>query len=185
MTANTVLEAGVGGSTQVIAAYCKDDFTAIETNIDWIQKTRKNIDILGINKQVEFVLYDEFMNREPEKRYDMIFVDLVDHLRKDFGCYSFDKLLKPGGFQLWHDQRRTGDIFNMIEVIKGYSAFIESVHINYRESNITVIRKRNMPEALFYEDWNVIEGRESWKQGFGDIPNEEQNNLKKQTILAL
>ena len=73
----------------------------------------------------------------------------------------------------------------MIEVIKGYSAFIESVHINYRESNITVIRKRNMPEALFYEDWNVIEGRESWKQGFGDIPNEEQNNLKKQTILAL
>ena len=42
-----------------------------------------------------------------------------------------------------------------------------------------------MPEALFYEDWNVIEGRESWKQGFGDIPNEEQNNLKKQTILAL
>lgn len=183
--ANCILEAGVGGSTQVISAYSKGDFTAIETNISWIEKTRKNIDLLGIDKQVEFVLYDEFMKREPEQRYDMIFVDLVDDLRKDFGCYSFDKLLKIGGFQLWHDQRRTSDIHNMCEVIRGYSAYIESVHINYLESNITVIRKRLSP--LFYYNWNLpaFEDRPEWLQGNEDVPQNEIKNLKRKTLLEL
>lgn len=178
--ATNFLEAGSGGSTQVIANYCKGDVTSVESDPAWIEKTRRNIDLLGINKQVKFILYDDFINQEHTQQYDCVFVDLVDGYRKDFGILAFDKLLKPGGIWMMHDQRRTGDIHNMAEVIRWYSAYIDTVLINYRESNITVIHKRDNPNALFYSDWNLDEKKASWQIGQGDVPEEEKENLKKE-----
>lgn len=166
-----ILEFGVGASTQVICHYTSGNFTAIETNNDWIEKTKGNLSYLNINKEIMFMLYDDFFASPRHQKYDMIFNDGVDGLRLEFGLYAFDKLLRPNGVLLFHDQRRTGDVHNMAEVIRNYSAYIESVHINYKESNITVIKKRETP--LFYEDWNVIEGKESWEMGQGDIPKKK------------
>lgn len=175
--ANNILEFGVGGSTQVLANYAQGEVTSIETNIDWIEKTRCNLEILKIKKSVYFQYYGDFMLSEHTQSYDMIFNDGVDHLRKDFGLYAFSKLLKPNGVLLFHDQRRTGDVYNMVEVIKNYSAYIECVEINYLGSNITIIYKRDIP--LFYEDWNVIEQKKDWQIGQGDIPQDELEKLKK------
>ena len=177
--AKEILEFGMGASTQVLSNYKEGNITSIETNSDWIEKTRKNIDLLRIDSQVNMMLYDDFMAQEHTKKYDLIFNDGVDHLRREFGLYAFDKLLKPNGVILFHDQRRTGDVHNMAEVIRIYSAYIEWVQINYKESNITVIKKRSNPDALFYEDWNVIEEKKGWESGQGDIPESEIANLIK------
>ncbi len=167
-----ILEFGSGGSTQILASYAKGDVTSVESDIGWITKTRKNIDLLGIDKQVNFVLYDEF---KFEGEYDFIFNDGVDGYRREFGINAF-KHLKTGGYLIYHDCKRTGDVLNVAALIGEYSAYIESVTFHPLHSNMAVIKKK-IPE--FYINWNETENKPAWKQGWGDVPPEEIENLRK------
>jgi tRNA A58 N-methylase Trm61 len=47
-----ILEFGVGASTQVLAAYGKGKVTTTETSMEWVEKTKQNLKLLGIEKEV-------------------------------------------------------------------------------------------------------------------------------------
>lgn len=173
-----ILEFGVGASTQVIRNYSNGEMLSIETSNEWIETVKWNLDVLKINKPITFELYDDFVAKEPSQKYDFIFNDGVDGYRKDFGVYAFDKLLKPNGYLLFHDQRRSQDIANMIEVIRVCSAWIDAVQINYQGSNITIIHKRETP--LFYSNWNEDEKRSAFMSAYTEGTAEEIENYKNE-----
>ena len=76
-----ILEFGVGASTQVIAAFAKGKFTSIDTSIEWIDKTKKNLHLLEINLPINFCLYKDFL--PSHDKYDFIFNDGLDSLRRE------------------------------------------------------------------------------------------------------
>lgn len=168
----SVLEFGVGGSTQVIAQSIPDgaSFISLDTNEEWISVTRKNLERLGVENRCRMVAYKKWSN--DQNRYDLIFDDGEGSLRRDFALRSFP-MLTVGGSMLFHDTRRLSDVRNVLAVIEIFFEEIEHVHMNERvggiSSNITVIRKK-VKEP--YVDWNTVEGRLSWQLGYGVVPED-------------
>jgi len=151
-----VLEFGCGASTQVLAAYAQR-VISIETEQTWIDKTIANLARLELSN-FEFMLYQNF---SPNGEYDLIFDDGVDGLRLVFANNVWN-FLRIGGKLCFHDTRRSQDIKNVCDFIALHSPEIESVVINVDHSNITVITKKL---AEFYENWNLVEGKELWQYG--------------------
>jgi predicted O-methyltransferase YrrM len=161
-----ILEFGVGASTQVLAYYKTGMMISLETDQDWIEKTRRNLTRLGIAQDsVDFRQYDGFP-LQPTDRFDLIFNDGVDGYRREFAMKAWPLLL-VGGMFCFHDTRRTGDVLNVCALLGAFSAEVEAVKFNLGHSNITTILKKS---AEHYEDWNVIEKREPWQAGWGDPP---------------
>lgn len=165
-----ILEFGVGASTQVLAHYRQvpGRLVSVETDWQWVEKTRRNLGRLVISPP-EFLLYtdlDKCLNHEA--KFDLIFDDGVDGLRREFAERTWP-FLKVGGIFAFHDTRRTGDVLNVCALLAAVSAEVEVVHFNLRHSNITTILKK---QAEHYEDWNILEGREPWRQGWGEPPQE-------------
>jgi predicted O-methyltransferase YrrM len=166
---NSILEFGVGGSTQILAAYGLGKLTTVETDLSWAIRTQENLKLLGIAKEVVFEDYGVFL---PFDEYDLIFDDGADEFRLPF-AYKTWPCLKEGGYMLFHDTRRGKDVQNIADFIVKFSPEIESVFINKDHSNITVFKKK---KAEFYENWNEIEGREPWESGYEPVNVEK---LKK------
>lgn len=163
---NSVLEFGSGGSTQIFAQVA-DSVTSVETDPTWVEKTRKNVLCLDDPKPVEFVPYDLFKFDQP---YGVIFVDGVPNKRLQFAENAW-KCLDGGGFMIFHDTRRFEYFKEAAWIIQLFFAEIQRVEVNYRDSNMTVIRKRGEP--LHYVNWNETEGKPLWAYGAAERPDGE------------
>jgi len=158
--AGNILEFGVGASTQLFAAYGAQRVTSVDTSAEWIAKTKRNLAMLGIERPVRFVLYDEF---EPVERFDLVFVDGLNELRLPFAFRTWSALA-PGGRMAFHDTRRseahgaaeTSDVSNVCSVAQLHWLEIRRIDVNRWRSNTTVITKR---VPLVLENWNRTEGR--------------------------
>lgn len=175
--AKAVLEFGVGGSTQILAQSIPEGakLVSIDTDPAWIDVTRVRLGKLGVQDRCRFLAYEGWMPgaMAVSTRFDLIFDDGVDHLRRPFALESWP-LLEPGGFMLFHDTRRFGDFVNVAWVIQSYFEEVEEVYCNQRvdgvSSNISVVKKKAREP---YVNWNVSENKPLWTYGgFGPVPEE-------------
>jgi hypothetical protein len=187
LNSRNILEFGIGGSTQILRNFSDGNLTSVETSQFWIDITKRNLQFLKIEKDVTFLLYDEF-NPKVEQ-YDLIFNDGIDSLRNEFGI-KFWQNLKVGGTIAYHDTRRIQDIQNVINLVNNFKDEVESIIFNKDNSNITLIKKKNKDGVIFnniidvnkilsespYYDWNDSEMKIRLKYGISvnkgnDIPD--------------
>ena len=171
-SAHSVLEYGVGGSTQIIAQSLTDgaSFLSLDTDSGWITTTGENLRRLGVEDRCRMIRYE---NWSPDAtRFDLIFDDGADHFRRDFALRSFP-LLEIGGVILFHDTRRLLDFQNVLALIEVFFEEIEHVHLNERvtgvSSNITAVRKKAKEP---YANWNIVENKPPWAYGQGVVPED-------------
>lgn len=170
--ARSVLEFGVGGSTQIIAQSIPSEasFLSLDTDPRWIAVTRDNLRRLGVEDRCRLVRYGDWPM--DEHSFDLIFNDGESRLRRDFALRSFP-LLSVGGVLLFHDTRRPQDVRNVLALIEVFFEEIASIRLNEQingvTSNITVVQKK-IKEP--YVNWNVVEGRPPWAFGQGDVPED-------------
>lgn len=157
------LEFGCGASTQVIRHYSKGSVRSVDTEQIWIDRTKRNLQLLGINTNVDFFLYGD--NPITDRKYDFIFSDGLPELRLDFAMKHWD-MLSPNGVLAFHDTRREHDFNLCLQLMQAKCHEIESAMFNVHDSNITVIHKR---KPIFYDDWNKTEMRLPWQYGHADI----------------
>lgn len=158
----SILEFGCGGSTQIFSQICKD-VTSVETDQKWIDVTKKRISKIENSYSVEFKKYS---NIPTDQTFDLIFVDGVDNLRRQFAIDTW-KYLNIGGVMIFHDTRRFQDFQNAAWVAQLYHNEIEDIKINAKatdlnSSNITIIRKKKLEE---YVNWNHSENKPMWAYG--------------------
>ena len=172
---SSILEFGVGASTQVLSYYRQAGLMiSIETEQSWIDRTKKNLELLGIKKEVEFYEWKHWLPIvETGLVYDLIFNDGVLSLRKEFAFAKWNNL-KIGGILAFHDTRTSEGVKVVLEFIEKFSPEIESVFINIDNSNITVIKKKKQEH---YENWTIMEGKEPWEYGYTEV-DEEKLKLK-------
>lgn len=167
---HSVLEFGVGGSTQIIAQSIPDgaSFISLDTSDEWIAKTEANLRRLGTKNRCQITRYENW----PSGIFDMIFDDGEPSLRREFALRSFP-MLKVGGVILFHDTRTLSCIQNALAIVETFFEEVEQVSLNERiagvSSNITVIRKKAKEP---YVNWNDAEGRPQWQIGYGDVPED-------------
>lgn len=174
-----ILEFGCGASTQVLAKYCTHLIHSIDTSPDWIDKTKKNLDLFSLKDFVLFESYDAFLNHPNiytvSGTFDFVFDDGVDHLRREFAIKIWP-YIEVGGVLAFHDTRRPADMDNVLAVIRHYMDEVAVVRFNEDDSNITTIRKK---KAAPYTNWQIDEKKEPWQLGYGDPPQEFIDSLKK------
>lgn len=158
----SILEFGAGGSTQIFAQCQPDVLISVETAQEWIDKTKRNIERFRPCTDPVFVQYGS----HPRQDYDLIFVDGVWDLRRDFAQSTWP-LLKVGGQMIFHDTRRWFDAENVLLTAKMFYDEVDTVHLNIGDSNCSTISKR---DKVNYVDWNKSEGKPAWMYGRGDPP---------------
>jgi predicted O-methyltransferase YrrM len=166
----SILEFGVGASTQVLRHYSTGPMVSVETMQEWIDRTRANFKLVEVNGEVDFRKYNE----DIKGRYDFIFVDGHKRLRKEFALRTW-RYLRYGGAMAFHDTRKDFHIDYVGDIIKEYFRQIEQIVVNYMDSNITVMRKCKERK---YENWNQTESRPSWQYGRGEFDLEQFNEYK-------
>ena len=163
---DNILEFGAGASTQIFAQCKPKNLISVETDPNWIERTRANLATLGLVNAVQFADYHDI----PSMQYDVIFVDGVWMQRQDFALKTW-RHLSESGVMIFHDTRRWYDAENVSVILKKHYAEIYSVLVNHAAdpdegpSNCTVIMKRPLLE---YKNWNEVEGKEPWMWGDGE-----------------
>ena len=167
--ARRILEFGAGASTQVLAQTAPEgtEIVTVETDAPWIERTRRNLQRLGVGREVSFVPYRGFW-RTLQGPFDFIFDDGVDRLRGEFAERAWP-LLAVGGALLFHDTRRPRDARTALRFVERVFLEVASVQLNADGTNVTVVRKQ---APLQYVDWNVVEGRARWEYGHEEPPPE-------------
>jgi predicted O-methyltransferase YrrM len=165
--ARRILEFGAGASTQVLAQSAPEgaEIVTVETDGRWIERTRRNLKLLGLTREVKFVAYRGFW-RALQGPFDFVFDDGVDKRRGEFAERAWP-LLAVGGAMLFHDTRRAADARTALRHAERFFLQVESVQLNAEGSNITVVRKQ---APLQYVDWNVAERRARWEYGHEEPP---------------
>lgn len=163
--AQCILEFGSGGSTQIFAQCCKEMVISVETSQEWMDKTLINLNKLDDRCEVFIIGY----KTDFQEKFDVIFVDGVDHLRADFAEKTWGNL-KVGGVMIFHDTRREHDFKNALNLIGNHFNEIDVVEVNAKasdgkSSNLTVICKKNYEG---YVDWNQSENKPLWAYGVTD-----------------
>lgn len=160
-----VLEFGAGGSTQVFAAVALS-VVCFETDGDWIARTQRNLERLGRSADaVRFEHYD-LAHVSGTGPYDVIFVDGEPSKREAFARAAWPEL-GTGGLLVFHDDR-TGERDVVMRVASDLTREICEIYFDVAGSNLAMLRKLVMPR---YENWNVVETRESWEHGGNeDVP---------------
>lgn len=165
--AKHILEFGAGGSTQIFAQCKPKTLISVETDLHWVQLTEKRIKKLSDITEPLFINY----GRHPQQPFDLIFVDGVDNLRKEFAIDTW-KLLTVGGVMVFHDTRRFIDFANAAWIAQLHFNEISKIEVNVDDSNMTVIyKKQHQP----YVNWNYTEGKPLW--AYGGLPNTEDQEL--------
>jgi predicted O-methyltransferase YrrM len=162
--AESILEFGCGASTQVLSEYSKLPIISIDTSQEWIDKTKKNIDLLEIKNKPSFYLYNEYMNQSLVPQFDLIFDDGVDDFRKDFALKIWP-CLRVDGILAFHDTRRWQDARNVCHVLEQVYNEVYDVKFNYNHSNITLITKKIKEDWV---NWQEVENRLPWQLGWGE-----------------
>jgi predicted O-methyltransferase YrrM len=165
--ASSILEFGVGASTQIFAQVAPRHakIISVETEPGWITRVRAILEIMTLDSRVQFSSYDEWLETTKEKflvSHDLIFDDGVDNLRADFADRSWP-LLKIGGSLVFHDTRRIGDFMNASRFCQQHYLEVSCIQINAHSSNLTVVTKKL---AEPYVNWNVVEDRPRVVSGF-------------------
>lgn len=177
-SASRILEFGVGASTQVIGSYKYDTtkFESIDTDRLWIEKTKENLDLLQIKHPI-FTAYEDFKPQVlyPYPEFDFVFDDGADNLRLPFAMMIWP-YIQVGGVLAFHDTRRGGDARNLVEVIASHHNEISMVEVNKDGSNISIITKKKHEP---YTNWQVDENKQPWMLGYGPVPQEFIDSLKK------
>src|SRR5438270_8420588 len=98
--ARRMLEFGAGASTQVLAQSAPEgaEIVTVETDSGWIGRTRRNLQLLGVTREVKFVPYRGFW-RALRGPFDFIFDDGIDRRRREFAEHAWP-LLAVGGARL-------------------------------------------------------------------------------------
>ena len=163
--ADSILEFGAGASTQIFAQCNPRRFVCVETSSEWVERTKDNLALLGVEAKVQFADFENF----PSYPYDVIFVDGVWEKRAEFAMRAWP-MLAEDGVMIFHDTRRPYDIENVCLILKHYWSEIFMISVNYlhitekNRSNCTVIRKG---PKVAYEDWNQAEAKSPWMYGQG------------------
>jgi len=166
--ARSILEFGAGGSTQIFAQFNADCIISVETDQSWITLTKTRLKKL--DKTVDFIPYTTQFNQT----FDMIFVDGVDHLRRDFAIETW-KYLKPNGIMVFHDTRRFQDFQNAAWIAQLYFNEIKRIDVNApasngATSNMTILHKKQHEP---YVNWNDEENKPEWDYGRTDGEDHE------------
>jgi hypothetical protein len=164
--ASSILEFGVGGSTQIFAQCIPNSLISVDTDESWVDAT--NHKLFQIDEKIApvFLMYDEPLYID---RYDLIFVDGLSSLRLDFAQKTWEKL-NAGGVMIFHDTRRFEYFKDVAWIAQLYFNEIENIEINAKasndkSSNMTVIKKK---QAEPYVNWNYTEGKPLWAYGTQD-----------------
>lgn len=166
---HSILEFGMGASTQVL---CQSKapgsrLVSLETDPMWMNRTRMNLDILGVPAGTyELIPYEGWQEALAGRTFDFIFVDGVEDQRDPFARAAFP-LLEVGGWILFHDTRRPRDLRNMVELLMAHHTEVGDVRVRINHSNISGFQK-TLPEP--YEEWNSVEGRNEWMVGWAEPP---------------
>ena len=157
-----ILEFGCGGSTQIFAQSSNNEIISVDTDSNWISVTQKRLNRINKAVPVRFMPYTV----DFEGRFDIIFVDGIDHLRREFAIATW-KYLAVGGVMLFHDTRRSEDFQNVARLAQLFHNEIDLILVNasasnHKSSNITVIRKKASEP---YVNWNNVEGKPKWSYG--------------------
>jgi spermidine synthase len=155
----SILEFGVGGSTQLLAQSNADLIISVETSTDWIELTKKRLNQIDNTCPVQIMDY----TTKFDTKFDLIFVDGVDNLRRQFAIETW-QYLNTDGVMLFHDTRRRRDFRNAISVAEQYFLEISKISVNVNasdgvSSNITILHKK---QHTPYINWNWSEGKPSW-----------------------
>jgi spermidine synthase len=166
--ARSILEFGAGGSTQIFAQFTADHIISVETDQSWITLTETRLKKL--DKTVDFIPYTTQFNQT----FDMIFVDGVDHLRRDFAIETW-KYLKSNGIMVFHDTRRFQDFQNAAWIAQLYFNEIKRIDVNApasngATSNMTILHKKQHEP---YVNWNDEENKPEWAYGRPDGEDHE------------
>jgi precorrin-6B methylase 2 len=167
--AKRILEFGCGGSTQIFSQCNPDRLVSIETNQDWIEVTKRRVAKLG-GTEPDFRPYDFIPMTE---QFDLIFVDGIDSLRRDFALGTW-KMLAVGGSMIFHDTRRFQDFQNVAWVAQTYFNEILTINVNSRARNnkssnmTTILKKEHEP----YVNWNYSEGKPL--EAYGDLSGNDE-----------
>ena len=175
--ATTILEFGMGGSTQILAQSLLPGhhLWSMDTDSTWIARTQKNLDTLQVpHDKYTLLEYDLGLDGTNGYMFDLIFDDGVDDERFPFGICTFKKL-KLGGWFLMHDTRRRGDMRNFLDLVMAYKDEIGEVKLNMNGSNISGFTRKDVES---YYDWNKVEGREPWQYGEAEPPANWPSLLK-------
>lgn len=167
----SILEFGCGGSTQILAQSLQPGarLVSVETDPAWIDRTRRNLQVLELPEDVcRFLPYEDWRQACEDRQFDFVFVDGVDGERAPFARAAFP-LLQVGGWILFHDTRRRRDLRNLVELIMEYHTQVGDVRINFDRSNLSGFR-RQPPQP--YENWNVTEHRSAWMEGIQPPPED-------------
>jgi len=167
--AKRILEFGCGGSTQIFSQCKPSRLVSIETSAEWINVTARRVAKLG-GIAPEFRPYDYIPMTE---EFDLIFVDGIDSLRRDFALGTW-KMLSVGGVMIFHDTRRFQDFQNAAWVAQTYFNEIAFININTKarnnkSSNLTVLVKK---EHEPYVNWNYEEGKPL--SAYGDLSDNDE-----------
>lgn len=164
---SNILEFGVGGSTQIFAQCKPVQFTSVETDPAWVERTKNNLRRINHKEWTppKFVPYDLFTGGA----FDLIFVDGIPSKRLDFAMRVWP-MLDIGGHMVFHDTRRFEYFREAAWVIQSFFTEVRQVNVNIDGSNLTVIEKG---PALSYENWNLTEGKPAWAYGNDEIPEGE------------
>lgn len=162
----SVLEFGVGGSTQIFAQQASF-VVSVDTDAGWITRTKANLRLLSKTVPVAFHLYNAF---EFNGTYDVVFVDGAPSKRLEFAEKAW-KCVNPGGSMIFHDTRRFEYFREAAWIAQLHFSEVQNMDVNVMDSNLTVVRKRRTP--LHYVNWNYIEGKPLWAYGAEERPEEE------------
>lgn len=164
-----ILEFGSGGSTQLLAQCRPDSLISVETDPRWISVTKNRLAKINGVPAVDFRSYTVDFDQE----FDLIFVDGVDHLRREFAIQTW-RYLRVGGVMLFHDTRRFQDFQNVAWVAQLYFNEISKVDVNApatnnQTSNMSVIYKKSHEP---YVNWNHTENKPAW--AYGTLDSEQE-----------
>jgi hypothetical protein len=149
---SSILEFGVGGSTQIFAQCRPNLLLCVETDKVWAHAVLDRV-VNHFPKATQPIMIG--YNEKFYQKFDLIFVDGIDEKRLDFALNTWESL-DNGGLMLFHDTRRHRDLHNALSVADTFREEVERVMVNFLDSNITVLHKRK--SKLVYENWNTTEG---------------------------
>lgn len=168
-----ILEFGCGGSTQILAQCFPKNLTSVDTDPRWILATQRRLDQIKDGSKVKFSSYTTNFNDQ----FDLILVDGVDHLRREFAIETW-KYLSINGVMIFHDTRRFQDFQNAAWVAQLYFNEISKIDVNARasnekSSNLTIIHKKTHEP---YINWNYTENKPLWS--YGTLDGEQELWIK-------
>lgn len=159
----SVLEFGVGGSTQLFAQSAAN-VVSVDTDLVWVNRTKNNLALLPNHTPVDF---QELALFDYQGKYDVIFVDGTPEKRLEFAEAAWSCLNK-NGVMIFHDTREFKYFREVAWLVQLHFAEISCVEINKNDSNLSLIYKRDTPKH--YENWNDVEGKPLWARGYGERP---------------